>query len=84
MELLKTNVEESGTKLPPRKCRIWATVGDCGVGASGSTTATTKGPALPWPRMVNIGGPAVAVEQGASIPHLASYEYKNGIPFFGI
>lgn len=48
-------------KLPPRKCLICALVGFCGVGASGSTVAMTKGPlALLELLRENVGGPAVA------------------------
>lgn len=50
----------AGVKFPPRKCRIWAEVGCCGVGASGSTAATTNGPRLEIPTTLNVGGPAVA------------------------
>lgn len=50
-------------KSPPRKCRICAEVGVCGVGASGSTAATTnfcpRG-ALVRPRTAKVGGPTVA------------------------
>ncbi len=50
----------AGVKFPPRKCRIWAEVGCCGVGASRSTAATTNGPQLEVPMTLNVGGPAVA------------------------
>lgn len=49
------------TKLGPRKCRIWALVGFCGVGASGSTAAITNGPLPTEPTTLNVGGPAVTV-----------------------
>lgn len=48
-------------KFGPRKWRIWASVGSCGVGASGSTAATTNGPApADAPTTLKVGGPAVA------------------------
>lgn len=49
-----------GVKFPPRKCRICALVGFCGVGASGSTAAITKGPWHFDSLKVKVGGPAVA------------------------
>lgn len=50
------------TKSPPKKWRIWAEVGFCGVGASGSTAATTNF----WPALAvmieaaKVGGPRVS------------------------
>jgi hypothetical protein len=62
VELVKT-LNRAGPKSAPKKCRIWALVGACGVGASGSTVAMTKGPLPADPVTLNLGGPAVAEDQ---------------------
>jgi hypothetical protein len=40
----KLNSPQKDRKFPPRKCLIWDEVGFWGVGASGSTAATTNMP----------------------------------------